>query len=264
MTTSDRCAPLPPPRLFPPDPGIPSPPPPRSSSHAACSRPPLRLALAAAVRVPLRALPQAVLRLVGGGLGPLSAPGRRHHQLSPQRAALDLALLAPGGHRVDRPRAALCRAGLLPAGSAGGPGISRWCSSRRSGRTSPSTGSITSSGPPGRRSSSSAWRPCGPGWVFLPLPATRRSSGATLLASRLRPLGPSPPGLPRSSARAAPGSPWGYYIDILLALAVGAGILLLVLDDLRRGLSALSASLGRSAAGGTASRTCWPRCSRAR
>lgn len=35
--------------------------------------------------------------------------------------------------------------------------------------------------------------------------------------------------------------PWGYYLDILFELAVGAGIALLVLDDLRRGLTALSA-----------------------
>jgi signal transduction histidine kinase len=39
-------------------------------------------------------------------------------------------------------------------------------------------------------------------------------------------------------------APWGYYLDIVLALAVGAGILLLVLDDLRRGLGALSALSG--------------------
>lgn len=35
--------------------------------------------------------------------------------------------------------------------------------------------------------------------------------------------------------------PWGYYLDILFELAIGAGIALLVLDDLRRGLAALSA-----------------------
>ncbi|HZI73882.1 MAG TPA: GAF domain-containing sensor histidine kinase, partial [Gemmatimonadales bacterium] len=38
--------------------------------------------------------------------------------------------------------------------------------------------------------------------------------------------------------------PWGYYLDIMFALAVGAGILLLVFDDLRRGLAALSALSG--------------------
>ena len=48
----------------------------------------------------------------------------------------------------------------------------------------------------------------------------------------------------RSFGPAATWAPWGYYLDILLALAVGAGILLLVLDDLRRGLGALSALSG--------------------
>ena len=48
-------------------------------------------------------------------------------------------------------------------------------------------------------------------------------------------------------------APWGYYLDVLFELAVGAGILLLVLDDLGRGLSALSALSGdlqRGASGG--------------
>ena len=71
----------------------------------------------AALRVPLRAVPEAVLRLVGGGLGALSAPGRRHHQLHAQRAAAHLAVLAPGRHRLDRARPVVCRAGLLPAGA---------------------------------------------------------------------------------------------------------------------------------------------------
>ncbi|MGD2135549.1 MAG: GAF domain-containing sensor histidine kinase, partial [Gemmatimonadales bacterium] len=35
-------------------------------------------------------------------------------------------------------------------------------------------------------------------------------------------------------------NPWGYYLDVFFVLAVGAGILLLVLEDLRRGLAALS------------------------
>ena len=39
-------------------------------------------------------------------------------------------------------------------------------------------------------------------------------------------------------------NPWGYYLDILFELAVGSGILLLVLDDLRRGLGALEALSG--------------------
>lgn len=39
-------------------------------------------------------------------------------------------------------------------------------------------------------------------------------------------------------------NPWGYYLDILFELAVGGGILLLVLDDLRRALGALAALSG--------------------
>ena len=39
-------------------------------------------------------------------------------------------------------------------------------------------------------------------------------------------------------------SPWGYYLDIAFELAVGTGIMLLVMDDLRRGLGALSALSG--------------------
>jgi len=39
-------------------------------------------------------------------------------------------------------------------------------------------------------------------------------------------------------------NPWGYYLDIFFELAVGTGILLLVLDDLRRGLGALGALSG--------------------
>jgi signal transduction histidine kinase len=35
-------------------------------------------------------------------------------------------------------------------------------------------------------------------------------------------------------------NPWGYYLDILFVLAIGAGVLLLVLEDVQRGLAALS------------------------
>lgn len=38
--------------------------------------------------------------------------------------------------------------------------------------------------------------------------------------------------------------PWGYYLDVVFELAVGAGILLLVADDLRRGLDALTTLSG--------------------
>lgn len=36
-------------------------------------------------------------------------------------------------------------------------------------------------------------------------------------------------------------APWGYYLDIIFELAVGAGFVIVVLDDLRRGIEALSA-----------------------
>jgi signal transduction histidine kinase len=39
-------------------------------------------------------------------------------------------------------------------------------------------------------------------------------------------------------------NPWGYYLDILFALAVGAGILLLVMEDIERGLGAMAALSG--------------------
>ena len=69
------------------------------------------------------------------------------------------------------------------------------------------------------------------------------SSGATLLAVAFGLWGLHHLDYPFLRARGA-WAPWGYYLDILLALAVGAGILLLVLDDLRRGLGALSALSG--------------------
>jgi len=81
------------------------------------------------------------------------------------------------------------------------------------------------------------------GWVFLAYRRMVPSSGATLLAMAFGLWGLHHLDYPFLRARGA-WAPWGYYIDILLALAVGAGILLLVLDDLRRGLAALSALSG--------------------
>ena len=81
------------------------------------------------------------------------------------------------------------------------------------------------------------------GWVFLAYRRMVPSSGATLLAMAFGLWGLHHLDYPFLRARGA-WAPWGYYFDILLALAVGAGILLLVLDDLRRGLAALSALSG--------------------
>jgi signal transduction histidine kinase len=81
------------------------------------------------------------------------------------------------------------------------------------------------------------------GWVFLQYRRMVPSSGAALLAIAFGLWGLHHLDYPFLRARGA-WAPWGYYLDILLALAVGAGILLLVLDDLRRGLGALSALSG--------------------
>ena len=128
-------------------------------------------------------------------------PDRRHRQLPPHRR-LDLALLAPGGHRAGPRSRCSTPPWCSPAGSAGGTGISRWCSSRRCGRTSPSTVSTTSSGPWGRRSSSSASRPCGPGGCSSATgervaPAALRSSRSAFLLWGLHHLDYPVPACPR-------------------------------------------------------------------
>ncbi len=81
------------------------------------------------------------------------------------------------------------------------------------------------------------------GWVFVRYRRQVASSGATLLAAAFILWGLHHLDYPFLRARGA-WNPWGYYLDILFTLAVGAGILLLVLDDLRRGLGALSALSG--------------------
>jgi signal transduction histidine kinase len=81
------------------------------------------------------------------------------------------------------------------------------------------------------------------GWVFFRYRQRVASSGATLLTVAFGLWGLHHLDYPFLRARGT-WAPWGYYLDILLALAVGAGILLLVLDDLRRGLDALSALSG--------------------
>ena len=77
------------------------------------------------------------------------------------------------------------------------------------------------------------------GWAFLQYRRSVASGGASLLAASFILWGLHHLDYPFLRARGA-WNPWGYYIDILLTLAVGTGILLLVLDDLRRGLGALS------------------------
>jgi signal transduction histidine kinase len=81
------------------------------------------------------------------------------------------------------------------------------------------------------------------GWVFFRYRQRVASSGGTLLTVAFGLWGLHHLDYPFLRARGS-WAPWGYYLDILFALAVGAGILLLVLDDLRRGLRALSALSG--------------------
>src|SRR5262249_34250489 len=79
----------------------------------------------------------------------------------------------------------------------------------------------------------------GTGWAFFRYRRRVASSGATLLAVAFILWGLHHLDYPFLRARGA-WTPWGYYLDIVFTLAIGAGILLLVLDDLRGGLSALS------------------------
>ncbi len=83
----------------------------------------------------------------------------------------------------------------------------------------------------------------GTGWAFVRYRRRVESSGATLLAGAFVLWGLHHLDYPVLRARGA-WTPWGYYLDIVFSLAIGAGILLLVLDDQRRGLGALSALSG--------------------
>ncbi len=77
------------------------------------------------------------------------------------------------------------------------------------------------------------------GWVLLRYHRQVGSVGAALLSGALFLWAIHHLDYPFLRARGA-WNPWGYYLDIAFALAVGLGILLLVLDDLHRGVRALS------------------------
>ena len=81
------------------------------------------------------------------------------------------------------------------------------------------------------------------GWVFLRYHRQVGSTGAALLAGAFLLWGLHHLDYPFLRARGA-FAPWGYYLDILFELAVGGGIGLLVFDELRRGIGALSALSG--------------------
>ncbi|HEU4569894.1 MAG TPA: histidine kinase, partial [Gemmatimonadales bacterium] len=77
--------------------------------------------------------------------------------------------------------------------------------------------------------------------------------GATVLATAFLLWGLHHLDYPFLRARGA-WSPWGYYLDILFIVAVGSGLLLLVVDEQRRGLAALSTLSGDLERGGATER----------
>ena len=81
------------------------------------------------------------------------------------------------------------------------------------------------------------------GWVFFRYYRRIRATGAALLSGALLLWGLHHLDYPFLRARGA-WSPWGYYLDILFLFATGCGILVLVQDELRRGVAALSALSG--------------------
>lgn len=76
------------------------------------------------------------------------------------------------------------------------------------------------------------------GVVFMRYARSTRSTGATVLAAAFFVWGIHHLDYPLLRAYGA-WLPWGYYVDVLLTITVGAGILLLVTDDLRRGVGTL-------------------------
>jgi signal transduction histidine kinase len=87
------------------------------------------------------------------------------------------------------------------------------------------------------------------GWAFFRYYRRVRSVAAASLALALFLWGLHHLDYPFLRARGA-WNPWGYYLDLLFVLAMGAGTLLLVLEDLERGLEALSAVSGQLQRGG--------------
>jgi signal transduction histidine kinase len=77
------------------------------------------------------------------------------------------------------------------------------------------------------------------GWVFFRHWRLVGSVGAGILAGAFILWSLHHLDYPFLRARGA-WAPWGYYLDIAFLLAVGAGIVILVLDDLERGLRALT------------------------
>jgi signal transduction histidine kinase len=86
------------------------------------------------------------------------------------------------------------------------------------------------------------------GWIFARHYRNVRAPGALLLAIAFCLWGIHHLDYPFLRARGA-WSPWGYYLDILFLLSTGAGILVLVEDELRSEHADLTARLARLSAG---------------
>jgi signal transduction histidine kinase len=84
------------------------------------------------------------------------------------------------------------------------------------------------------------------GWAFLQYHRRVRSAVALGLAVALFLWGAHHLDYPFLRARGA-WNPWGYYLDLVFVLAMGVGALLLMLEDLNRGLAARTAELERLA-----------------
>lgn len=81
------------------------------------------------------------------------------------------------------------------------------------------------------------------GVVFLQYRRRTGSTAATVLAGTFLLWGLHHLDYPLLRARGA-WNPWGYYLDALFLLAVGAAVLLLVIEELRQGVSTFSALSG--------------------
>ncbi len=81
------------------------------------------------------------------------------------------------------------------------------------------------------------------GWVFFRYHRRAKSAAAAALAVTLFLWGLHHLDYPFLRARGV-WNPWGYYLDLLFVLALGAGILLLVVEDQHRGLATFSALSG--------------------
>jgi signal transduction histidine kinase len=81
------------------------------------------------------------------------------------------------------------------------------------------------------------------GWVFLQYYRRTGSTAGAVLAGTFLLWGLHHLDYPLLRARGA-WNPWGYYLDALFLLAVGAGVLLLVIEELRQGVVTMAALSG--------------------